>query len=277
MARTKQDRKEKWERERVQRVLDYHNMKYRTHIVIKDKCSNIYPNLKGGTRWDWVCYDTKTGDEIAVEVKKLTDPKLEQKSKVMWQLLEEVRNSFSKSQRLPGTFSLSVDIPKDYYLPFNERGKRQEFKNALCKVIYETAQRLKLGETEDLKPEITEQLPFVLPDVSVCDLHKFSDEGNVLYRGSGITGWGSIGFDNSELEQFEQLVSYANKQLMEANVQQTFLVFIEEGYRPIDPPEVEEAFKNINSISYSEIRYVYFIRGKEVTEIPLPVIPSSAP
>jgi len=271
MTTNKPDRKGKWEREHVQRVLDYHNRKYGTHIEIKDKATDIYPDLEGQINWDWVCYDTETGEEIAVEVKRLTDPELEERGNIMWQLLEEVKNSLSKSKKLPGTFFLSVEIPKNYYLPFSEQENKQKFKGVLSQAVYRTAQRLNPGETEDLKPQIIEQLPFVLPDVSVCDLHKFSDEGNVLYKGSGTIGWWSIGFDESEREKFNESISWANIQLKAAHVQETILVLIEEGHRPIDPPEIEEALKNINSASYSEISHVYFIRGEEIAEIPLPI------
>ena len=115
MTTNKRDRKDKWEREHVQCVLDYHNEKYGIHIVIKGKATDIY-DLKGQLNWDWVCYDTETGDEIAIEVKKLTASKLEEKSHVMWQILEDVRNSLSGSKKLPGTFFLSIEMPKDYYL-----------------------------------------------------------------------------------------------------------------------------------------------------------------
>lgn len=54
-------------------------------------------------------------------------------------------------------------------------------------------------------------------------------------------------------------------------------MLVEEGYNPKDSPEVTEAFKNINSVSYYEIGHVYFVRGKKVTEIPLPLNLQSAP
>ena len=272
MAKTKRDRKEEWEREHVQRVIDYHNYHNKKYgIQIKGKTTEVYPHLEGQLNWDWVCYDTRTGDEIALEVKKLTDPKLEEKSNVMWKLLEEIQSSLSESKKLPGKFSLSFDIPKDYYLPFDKKGNRPLLRDVIYETVYQTAQTLKLGETIDLIPRIAKQLPFKLPDFSPLDLYKFSDEGNALYKSSGITGWGSISFDNSELAEFEQLVSQANIQLEKANVKETFLVLIEEGHRPKDPPEVAEALKNINSACYSEISHVYFIRGEEIAEIPLPV------
>ena len=264
---TKQSAKDKWERKRVQRVLDYHNEKCGAHIEIKGKTQDVRPDLKGKSDWDWVCYDIETGDEIAVEVKRITDPKLEGKENIMWQLLEEIKDCLSS--KLPDIFFLSVDIPTDYCLPFNKQNK-EEFMRVLSQAIYRTAQKLKSGETEDLAPQITAQLPFALPNSFFVTLYKHNDEGNALYKGSGFTGSASICFTNSELKEFERLVSHANKQLKNANVKETFLVLIEEGHRPKDPPEVAEAFTNINAESYSEIRHVYFIRGEEIAEILLP-------
>ena len=71
MARTKQDRKKKWEREHVHRVLNYHNQKYGTHITICGKTQDVRPDLKGQSDWDWVCCDKKTSYEVAIEVKRL--------------------------------------------------------------------------------------------------------------------------------------------------------------------------------------------------------------
>lgn len=270
MTTNKKDRKDSWEKKHVQRALDYHNKKYETNIEIKGKTTDIYPQLRGQPNWDWVCYYLETEEEIAVEVKRLTDPKLEEKSNVLWQLLEEIQNSFSKSKKLPGKFLLSFDIPQHYYLPFNKKGNRQELQDILCKTVSQTAQTLKLGETKDLIHQIAKQLPFTLPDLSPLDLTKFSDEGSALYKSSGITGWDSIHFDKTELEEFELLIAHANEQLKKANVKETFLVLIEEGYRHKDPGEVAEAFTKINAESYSVIGQVYFVRGKEIAEIPLP-------
>lgn len=264
---TKQARKEKWERERVQRVLYYHNNKYGASIEIKGKTIEVYPHLEGQLNWDWVCYDTRTGDEIALEVKKLTDAKSEERVNIVWQLLKEVSDNLLG--RVPGIFSLSIDIPKGYYLPLTKQNKH-ELRDLLCKVIYDTAKSLKLKEEKDLQPEIFERLSFKLPSDCFFALTKLIDEGSAIYKSSGIIGWDSNHFDNSELKEFEQLVSQANIQLRKANVKETFLVLIEEGHRHKDPPAVMEAFINIDAVNYSDIRHVYFVRGKETAEISLP-------
>ncbi|MBE9513268.1 MAG: hypothetical protein IMY77_04375 [Chloroflexi bacterium] len=270
MARTTQDRKDEWEREHVQRVLDYHNEKYGTHIAIKDKTTEVYPHLEGQLNWDWVCYDTETGDEIAVEVKRITKQILEKKRKEICNLLDEVTSSLSN--KLTGTFSLFVDTYKEYNFPFKKQPEsRQTFKDILSETIIEVAQRLNVGETEDLKPEISERLLFMLPDIILLELKKLNNQGSVVKLHHGTTGCYSISFDELELEKFEQLVSHANEQLKQSNTKETFLVLIEERERPIDPPEIMQAFTNINAESYSEMRHVYFMRGGEVTEIPLPI------
>ncbi len=267
MTANKQARKDEWERERVQRVLDYHNNKYRTCIKIKDKSIYIYPQLKGQTNWDWVCYDTKTGDEIAVEAKKITDPKLEERWNIMWQLLEEIRDNISNE--LPGTFVLHFNISGKHCLQLGRQRNRQEFKNILCKVIYETAQRLQLGEEKGLTPQIIEQLPFSLSDC-FFNLQKYRDEGSALILGS------STQQSELELKTFEQLVSDANKQLNVAkkkfNIKDTYLVLIDEGHRPAKPYIVAEALKRINHDSYSHINHIYYVSGEKVEEIPLPIL-----
>ena len=269
MTTNKQDRKEQWEKNHVQRALDYHNKKYGTHIYIEDKSDVVYQHLKGQTNWDWVCYDKKTGDEIAVEVKKITKQKLEKKAKEVDNLFHEVK--ISLSSQLPGEFILSVYIPGECnLLSQKQKQKRQIFTAVLSKSIMETSQRLNVGETENLLQQINDKLPFELPDIESLELVKVNNDGKVLMVCPGPVGVWSIGFNRVELEEFEKLVSQANVQLSAANTEETFLILIEERHRPIDPPEIADAFKKMNVSSYSKITHVYFVRGKEVAEIPLP-------
>lgn len=269
----------------MQRVLDYHNKKYKTHVEIKGRATDVYPRLKGQFNWDWdwVCCDTETSDEIAVEVKKLTDEKLEVRYNTLVDILEGIKNDLSG--KLPGTFLLGHSIsPKNYYLPLQgHRGhqNKQKFKNVLCEAIFQTAQTLKLKEVQALTPQIKGQLPFALPDSFFCALQKVSDEGSALYKSSGVLGFWSLKLKEPELEKFEELVSHANdKQLKvarkEFNVKETFLVIIAEGQRLTIPETVAKALKKINHDSYSQINHIYYIsydisgEGKEVEEIPLP-------
>ena len=109
------------EREHVHRVLDYHNQKYGTHITIDDKTQAVRPDLKGNSDWDWVCYDTETGKEIAVEVKSLRDKQLSEKGKITWRFLEEVQNNLQG--KLPGTYHLFPNIPNGYDLPLTGQNR----------------------------------------------------------------------------------------------------------------------------------------------------------
>ncbi len=280
MTKNKQDKDNRWEREHVQRVLDYHNKKYETHFAIKGKSIDIYPHLKEQEKqlnWDWVCYHTVTHDEVAVEVKKLTDAKLEEKSHIMWQLLEEIKNSLAKSKKLPGTFHLHANIPGDYNLPIKGEENKQELRNLLCEVICRTAPKLQIGEKADLDRRLRLTLrtmkktgrQFYIPQTLSCTLTKIGNEGSALTIGSGQTYWQSPEFNNSELGKFEELISQANRQLQKANVKETFLLLIE-GHSGRKPSEIAEVFRNIHTKSYSEIRWVYFVSFGEVTEIPLP-------
>ncbi len=273
MTANKQARKDEWERERVQRVLDYHNEKHGMHITIGGKTQDVRPDLKGKSDWDWVCYDIETGDEIAVEIKKLTDEKLEVRQNTIWDVLEEIQNDLSN--KLPGTFSLGISIsPGDYYLPLRGQQNRQKFKDVLCEAIFQTAQTLKLNEDRGLTPKIIGQLPFTLPESFFCMLQKVSDEGSILGLSSGVTGFWSPRLNEHELKEFEKLVSHANQQLevakKEFNVKETFLVVIDEGLRLANPNTVADALKQINRASYSYINHIYYVSGEEVIEISLP-------
>lgn len=270
MNRNKQDKKDKWERERVQRVLDSHNNKYGTHIKIKDKSTSIYHDLDGQLNWDWICYDTETSDEIAIEVKRLTDEQLEGRQNMLWQLLVEVSDSLSG--KLPGTFNLDIDIPPNYHLSLKGHHNKQQFKKVLYEAIIQTAPTLKVGKDRGLTPQISERLPFALPDSFFCALCKVSDKGSALYKSSGVGGSWSPKLNEDEFKKFEQLVSHANEQLSKANAKQTFLVIVEEGLRLTIPETVAMALEQINRNSYSHINHIYYVSGEEVVEIPLPIL-----
>lgn len=276
MATDNQKKEDSWEKEHVRRVLEYHNKKYKSCIAIKDKTQNVRPDLKGKSDWDWVCSDRETGDEVALEVKRLTDQGLEYIGNTTRGFLEEVRDSLTG--KLPGIFHLYIDIPQSYCLPIKGQEAKQELRNLLCELICRTVPKLQIREKADLIRRIRLMLRirnkpgriFYIPNTLICTLTKIDDEGNVLSLGSGLTYWRSPEVEDAELQKFEQLVSHANEQLKKANVEETFLVFIE-GHNGREPSVIAKAFSNINQESYSGIKYVYFVIGEEVAEIPLPI------
>ncbi len=278
MSTTKQDKKDELERKRVQHVLDYHYEKYGARVKVIDKAINVYPHLRERKRqlhWDWVCRDTETNEEIAIEVKRITDERLEVSYNTIRSLFKEIKNDLLN--KLPGTFSLHIGIsPKNYYLPLGGQQKKQKFKNVLCEAICQTAQTLKLGDnSRGLVSQISGKLPFAWPASFFCALVKSSDEGSMLQLGSSVGGSWSIELKKHELEKFEELVSYANNEQLklakeEFNVKETFLVItVEEGLRQTIPETVAMALEQINPDSYSQIDYIYYVSG-EVAEIPLP-------
>lgn len=271
MDKTKQDRRKEWQRKRVQLALDYHNRKYGTNIIIKDKARYIYPTLRGKRDWDWVCHDTKTGDEIALEVKKLTDEELEKRQNLIWDILIELRDKLLN--KLPGTFVLGINFLENYPLQLRGQQNKQEFKDILYRAIFQTAKTLKLGEERNLTPQILGQLPFARPDSFVCELQKVSNRDSLLRLSSGVTGFWSKELGGNEFVKFGQLVSDANEKLKKAkddfNVKETFLVFICEGLRLANQNTVAGALNRMSQQNYSQINHIYYVSGEEVTDISL--------
>jgi hypothetical protein len=255
-----------WERTRVQRVLNYHNDKHKTYIIIKGRTTDIYTQLQGQLNWDWVCCDSETNVEIAVEVKKLTDEKLEVRQNIIWEVIEDIKNELSC--KLSGEFVLYITSPKNYQLPLQGKENKQKFKDIISQAIIEKSQTLKLEDKIDLTPQITTESSLSAPNHFFFELHKSSDEGSALYQSSGVVGSWSPSLNKHELEKFIELVSHANEQLKQAtNAKQTFLIIIEEGLRITTHGTVIMAFKQIDHTIYSHIDYIYYISGKEIEEI----------
>jgi hypothetical protein len=254
----------------VQRVLDYHNSSHGTHIIIKGRAEEIYPDLKGQLNWDWVCFDEEAGKEIAVEVKRVTDEYLEERQDIIWRVLEEVCHELSG--KVSGTFVLSVMIPVKY-MPF-KRQQKNLFKNTLVTLILKVkSHKIREGQSINLLPGISKKISFKLPDSSAIHLTKLSAQNSVVYKGSGCLRWRSPQPTTEELKKLEGLVGHANyRQLSQAcNATERFLVIINQGFG-INSHMVAKAFGSITPNCYSNIDRVYYVSGESVSEIPLPVI-----
>ena len=258
------------ERNQVQDILDHHNSKY--GVQIKGRAAVIYPQLEDQPGWDWVCYDPKAGDEIALVVKRLTEESPEEMGDIIGVVLGELEDSLAG--KLTGTFSLDVEIPGDYCFPRkNDKiqwNKIHEFRNLLASVTYDKAPTLRLEEQRDLTTQITNKLSFALPESFRCRLKKTGYEGSVLTISPEQTGCLVPGYGAAEIEEFEHLVSQANGQLKMAGARQKWLVLIEEGDRLADSAAVAEELARISPENRSEITRFYCLGGGEVVEIMLP-------
>jgi hypothetical protein len=258
--------KNRWEKLRIQRVVNFCNRKYKTHLKIKGRAEDIYPDLKGQINWDWICYDVQTKDEIAVEAKRITDPKIEELYNSLWQLFTEVQDNLNKSNLLPGIFHISFIVSPSLDTPFS-RNNREELKLVLYNIVSEEAQRLKVGEDTPLTTQIKKLLSFELQALTSSNLRKLDSKGSHISKGSGIIKWGNILFSEKELGEFSQLVTHANEQLGKSKPRKTFLVTIEEGFRHKDPAAITDAFSRMKPDCYSNIDHIYFVQGKKVAEI----------
>jgi len=270
MATLKIYLKNKWEKRHVQHVLAYCNKTTNAHLKIKGRAEDVYPYLKGQENWDWVCYDAQTEDELAIEVKRITDRQKEEKYHIIYQTLTEVQDRINRLKILPGTYLLSSQIQFNKMLIFRNKGNKTEFRDTVFHVICESTKSMKQGEEKLLTPPIKQRLSFQLTDLISLTLHKISAKGSVIGKGFGIMGSYPLGFSDNELSSFQKLVSHANEQLGKSKAKKTILVLIEEGFRHAIQATVIDAFSKIRSDCYSNINHIYLIKGKKVTEIPIP-------
>lgn len=261
--------KHEGEKKRVQRMLDDHNQKYRGHIVIRGRSCEVYSELEGCVNWDWVACDEETGEESAIEVKVITDAKIEEMMKESYKILNEVRGSLLG--QMPGVFLLTIDVPDDFYFPFRGQPQnRQIFVDAISEAVEQSMQTIEVGETIDLTERVKAKLPFELPHTAFLDLHKLDDEGKFLLVEPQTGGTGCVSLNEAELAWFEGIVLHASYQLKQSNASETFLLLIEERFKPTDPNGIAKAFQEMSRASYSNIKHVYFMSGETVREISLP-------
>ena len=256
----------------VQRVLSYHNNKYRTNIVILGRYEDIYPGLRGKANWDWVCRDETKGNEVAVEVKRLTNPELEERSSV----LDEIGRQLSSelSGKLPGTFLLDIGIPEE---PIEMRlAHKEQLKGILKESICEAAQRLRMKGEEDLTQCIQDKLPHQLSEKCTFSISKHNSVRSYLGISPHYIGFGPIErLEGKEFKEFKELIQGANRQLglaTKRGISETILILIEQGFSFAEADVIQETFRVLELLDYNHIKHVYRISGDEVQEI----FPSSA-
>ena len=254
----------------VQYVLNCHNDQYRTDMVIMGSCEDIYRELKGKTNWDWVCRDKTNGNEAAVEVKRLTKQKLEERKSILYQIGGELYKELSGE--LPGMFVLHMGIPEESIQL--HRANKEQLKSVLTELICEVAQRLEVKGDEDLTQRVKDKLPYQLPEKCTFNINKYNDGKSYLGINPHYTRFCPVGrLEGKEFDKFKKLIQGANEQLASATrrgILETILIIIEQGFSFAEADVIQETLKVLDPSDYSHIKRVYRVSGDEVQEILLP-------
>lgn len=257
---------EAWQKPHVQRVLDYHNEKYSTDIAIIGQCCEIHHELKGGRDWDWSAINRKNGVEIAIEVKRLTNRRLEDKFPVLNQICQELSEELRGS--LKGIFWLSTLISEEQQ--FNLKGTcKQQFKENLKELLLREAQGLDIGIEKDLAAEIRARLPEILPQDCYFTLQKLDNEGSYL-EPNVIVSWGgpSEELKGEDLVEFRKLVRDGNHQLSIAKakgISDTFLILLEIRFSGAEVDVIQKTVSQFDPSDFQSIEYCYFHSGQSMS------------
>jgi len=258
--RAREERKEQAEKKYAQRFLDYYNKQNATQF------SNPRRPVQGN--YDFDCTDEASGKQLAIEITNLTEETIEQIDKALWHLLVQVRDE--ASGRLPGTFTLEIDVPKQP-LPLKQGGKKL-LKEALNDCLCKRAPKLKIKQEVDLTPQIDRWMRRISPEAFKAPslgLKKFDDEGSHLVIESW-RGAPKMKLEGKDFERFQEQVRHKNGQLSQAEGRETFLIIVAEGSIWADASTIGDAFKRLDSPDYCHIDHVYRIEGSSIERIPLP-------
>lgn len=234
------DRERKWEEVHVHPVLASHNKCYGTNIVIVGKAEEIYAQLKGQKRWDWVCRDRNTDTEFATEITNLTNELMTQVDKEMLRLLKEIRKEISPC--LPGSFIIHAGMSGQTRLP--TQNQRKLLKTALIRAVCEMAPRLGRGQWENLTPLINSMTASNACRCPRLFLIKSRNEGTSLEVGLISAFWGSP-LEGDDFEEFKKLVRRKNCQLGQAQGRETILIMVEESHSRADAGAIERGFQKL--------------------------------
>lgn len=253
----REEQKEQSEKKYAQRFLEYYNEQKGTQFA--------NPSRPVQGNYDFNCTDEASGDQIALEITNLADEQVEEIDKSLWRILKQIREE--TSGRLPGIFTLWVDVPAQPLLLKQER--KRVFEEALKDCVYERTAKLKTKREVDLTQQINKRmLPEVFESPRIS-LKKFSDEGSHLT----ISSWRSFSASNltgKEFAEFQRLVGNKNCQLSQAQGRETFLIIVVERSVVADADAMKDAFKRLDPSDYSHIDHVYRIEGSRIERIPLP-------
>jgi hypothetical protein len=264
--------KEDWQKPYIQRVLDYHNQKYSRNIILEGRCEEIHPELKGKHCWDWSAIDMDNGGKVAIEVKRLTTPLLQERFSELDKICHELSGELSGV--LKGVFILFTEVSEAH---FDLKGaNKQQLKENLKELILKEAQSLGAGRKKDLTTELIERLPEVLPQHCYFRLHTLDNEGSYLSPCVG-SAWAAPyrELQGEDLVEFQKLVQSANQQLGEAKakgISDTFLIIIEIWFSGAEADVLQATLRNFDPGDFPHIKFLYLVGAvslPNIHELPL--------
>ena len=250
---------EAWQQPYVQRALDCHNKRYGTGIAIRGRYEEIYPEAEGRS-WDWVAMDKSNGGEIAIEVKRLTNPRLQEDFSELDKICHELSDELSSE--LKGVCILFTEVSEEEHFDLKGANK-QLIKENLKELILKEAQSLETGSKKDLTTELRVRLPQVLAQDCYFKLHKLGNEGSYLSCNVGVSWCGPSGaLQGGDLVEFHKLMQSANAQLAEANakgISDTFLIIVEIWFSGAEANVLQNTLRNFDANEFPHIKSLYLV------------------
>lgn len=252
--------KEDWQKVYIQPALDYHNKKYNKNITIVGRCEEIHPKLKGRRCWDWSAIDKNNGGEIAIEVKRLTNPKLQERFSELYKICRELSGELSGNLR--GVFILSVEVFEEGH--FDLRGvNKQRLKEKLKELVVNEARSMENRQERDLAAELRVRLPEVVPRDHCLRLLKLDNAGSYVSPSCPVTWWGPSGEpQGQDLIAFQKLVQDANRQLGEAKrkgISETFLILVELWFSGAEADVIQDTLRSFDPSDHNHIKFLYLV------------------
>lgn len=273
---------EEWQRSYVERVLQLHNETHGTAIELVGRYTDVHGQPEQGQKNpDWVAKDTGTGDEVAIEVKRLTDAALHEQTSLLEAICREVAEAVSGE--LSGTFIWSMNVSDLVALDLRRDG-RMLLRDALRDVIATRSRDMALGDEVDLTGDLQGKLSDRLPHDFWVTLRKWKEDGSFLnpdavnqfYNGH------THALSGKAFDQFNKNVKDADDQLEEAKrrgATSTFLILLTTGYMGAEADAVQATVEMLEMNDYDSIDYCYVHGGNsaldgngtwDISEIALP-------
>ena len=248
-------------------ALECHNSTYSTGFSLRGRAEDVFPELRGQENWDWVCIDGSSGEEGAVEVKRLTREFPEKVAGYLRKLGQAVSHKLRDG--LTASYLVRVGMLGPD-VKMSSRARRQLI-DGLASLLLDMIPQTSQDKHASRLIRADHPLSHLLPSGSWLDLHKIDDaqlkpeaRGNhFLHIDFGWASHGATGrLPDEELVKFQKLVEKGNQQLglaKQRGIRQTFFVLAELGYSGAEPEAVESSLSNPSLSDYCHGEHIYLV------------------